>query len=304
MTTRTADADADALVARIAQLRHEHANRSEMEGIMRSRAALRSWGEPVPAALAACTRDELVAANRHKWLRDAEATVCTLDYNAFAAGTFHVIDGRDIGMQPRGSLGISIGAHLHDLARDYLPRSARCPVAAVAVNVEAVARATVDPAFRDVATASQRVRAAVACIAAHEYAHHVVALLDGDALPPTASIEGTVGQLNTRGPDKPANDRAHGAAWVRGYAHLVHRAAFLPHRSVWLARFSDDVRAATAVDPDAVLDALRPDFARFAPDDLLADLLRTPAPPAFLTLFDDGTAARSATETTTNGSHS
>lgn len=265
---------------------------------MRSRAAFRSWGEPVPSALAACTRDELVATHRHKWLRDAEATVCTLDYKAFTAGTFHVIDGRDIGMQPRGYLGISVGARLHDLARDYLPRSARFPVAAVAVNIEAVTRVTVDPVFRDVATAAQRIRAAVACVAAHEYTHHVVALLDGDTLPPGATIEGTVGQLNTSGHDKPTNVRGHGAAWVRGYAHLVHRAAFLPQRPVWLSRFSDDVRAATALDPDAVLDALRADFARFAPDDLLADVLRTPAPPAFLTLFDDGTAARSATETT------
>lgn len=294
----TDDSEDGPLVARLAQLRYEHESRSEMDGVMRSRAAYQSWCEPLPLALAICTRDELVAEYRYKWLRDAEATIRTLDNKAFNAGTFHVIDGRDIGMQQRGYFGFSVGAHLHDLARDYLPRSARCPVAAVAVNVEAVARVTVDSAFRDATTASQRVRAAVACIAAHEYAHHVVALLDGDTLPPTASIEGTVGQLNARGHDKPTNDRAHGAAWVRGYAHLVHRAAFLPHRSVWLDRFRADLRYATAVDPDAVLDALRPDFDGFAPDALLVEMLRSPAPAGFLALFDPRDAARSAMETT------
>jgi len=298
----TTDADAEAFIARVAQLRDEHANRSNMEGILRSRAAFLNWGEPIPAALAICTRDELVKANREHWLRDAECVIRTLDHRAFANGTFHVIDGQAIGMPDRGYLGMAAAAHLHKLAADYLPRTARNPVAAVAVHVDAVARNTIGTLCDGREEASRKVRAVVACIAAHEYAHHVVAEVEGETIPPTASIEGTIKQL--RAGTRPAGHsaRVHGARWCRAYGHLLKRAAFLPHHDLWVDRFRADIKAATKVDPDAVLDSLHSEFARFTFDDLLADVLRSPAPAGFTGLFDERGAARSAMETRNDGS--
>lgn len=258
---------------------------------MRSAAAIRSWGEKVPVSLEVTTRDALVAEHGETWLRDAECVVRSLDWRAFTQGSFHVIDGRDIGMPATGYMGMTVGAHLHQLARDYLPQAGRDAVAAVAVHVDAVARNTVSAACPNRVDASKRIGAAVACIAAHEYAHHVVAVVEGYRLPPTASIEGTVGRLRDKGHDKQANSRSHGAPWCRAYGHLVARAAYLPRHDVWTERYRVDLRAATAVDPDAVLDALRCEFARFSSDDALADVLRTPAPSEFLELFDNQPAA-------------
>lgn len=296
-----ADSEGAALAALVTTLRRQHAERSEAEGIMRSRLAIQSWGDRVPAALSSCTRDELVAANRDRWLRDAECTVRTLDPSAFTGGTFHVIDGRDLGMPTTGYMGMAVAAHLHELAREYLPRSARNPVAAVAVNVEAVARCTVGSVCVNREHAIKQVRAAIAAIAAHEYAHHVVSVVEGETIPATASIEGTVNLLRTKGTDKPSNSQAHGAAWCRAYAHLLRRASFLPCRDVWEGRFRDDMRIAAPVDPDAVLDALGTECDQFTAHDALADVIRTPAPKTFLTLFDNRDAARSATEVVIHG---
>lgn len=281
----TADFDADRFAALVARLQHEHANRSEAEGIMRSQAAIRSWGDKVPAALTACSRAELVDAYRHTWLRDAEFTVRTLDPAAFNGGTFHVIDGRDIGLANRGFFGFTTPG-MHELTRDYLPRTARNPVAAVVVNPEAVARATVDAFPQQPDAAADRIRAAVACVAAREFAHCVVAVVEGEAAPAGAMIELTVNRLNTSGQDRPHNARAHSGPWCRAYAHLVKRAAFLPHHEVWIDRYRQDVRFAACVDPDAVLDALHVEFARFTATDALADILRTSAPSGFVELFN------------------
>lgn len=289
----TTEFDVEQFAAHVARLQHEHAHRSEEQAAMRSAAAIRSWGEKVPASLDVATRDALVAEYRGAWLRDAECLIRTLDWRAFTRGSFHVIDGRLIGM-PDGYMGIAVGAHLHELARDYLPRAARNPVAAVAVLPEAVARNTVGPVCEGHDATVCKIRAAVACVAAHEYAHHVVAVVEGRQVPSTASIEGSVGLLRANGHDKQVNARRHNAAWCRAYAHLVKRAAFASRHDVWIERYRGDVRTATAVDPDAVLDALHSDFARFSRDDALADVIRTPAPAAFLHLFTDTPAAASA----------
>lgn len=289
----TTDFDVEQFAAHVARLQHEHANRSEELGAMRSAVAIRSWGERVPASLDVTTREALVAEHRKAWLLDAECVVRTLDWQAFTQGSFHVIDGRDIGI-PDGIMGIAVGAHLHDLARAYLPRGARNPLAAVAVMPEAVARQTVGLVCGGRDKAIAKIRAAVACVAAHEYAHHVVAVIEGQTIPLTASIEGTIGLLRSSGHNKPVNALRHNAAWCRAYGHLVKRAAFVARHDVWIDRYRADLRAATAVDPDAVLDALHSDFARFSSDDALVDVIRTAAPPAFLSLFPDTPAAVSA----------
>ena len=47
----TADRDIEALAIRFATLQAEHDQRDEDEAMQRSRNAIRSWGERVPAAL-------------------------------------------------------------------------------------------------------------------------------------------------------------------------------------------------------------------------------------------------------------
>lgn len=289
------DIDAEQFAILVATLQHEHDTRSEVEGIMRTRAAIRSWGDRTPSTFQPVLREALVAEHRNTWLRDAEAAVRVLDRRAFERGSFHVIDGREIAM-PDGYMGLSVCAHLHELARDYLPRSARAPVAAVAVSVEAVAHQTVDFVCAEPQAAADKIRAAVSCIAAHEYAHHVVALVAGEQLPPGATIEGTIRSLTTKGHDRPANKRAHGAAWCRAYAHAVKRAASMRHHTIWVERFRADVKFAQAGDPDAMLDALHSDLARFTADDALADVIRTPAPAGFLKLFDSTQGANHASD--------
>jgi hypothetical protein len=217
----TADFDADQFAALVARLQREHASRSETNAAMRSAAAIRSWGAPVPPALDVALRDSIVAEHRTTWLRDAECLIRTLDYQAFAHGTFHVIDGRSIGMPLNGYMGLSVGAHMHTLVRGYLPRTAANPVAAVAVLPEAVARNTCGLVCHARDAAIGQMRAAVAAVAAHEYAHHVVAVVEGDRLPDGACIDATIAGLRSRGIDRGHSAAKHGPAWCRAYAHLV-----------------------------------------------------------------------------------
>lgn len=292
----TADFDVEQFAAHVARLQHEHATRSEREAAMRSAAAIQSWGAKVPPAIDAAIRDQIVAEHRTGWLRDAECVIRTLDHQAFPNGTFHVIDGRELGMPTTGYMGLSICAHMHIIARDYLPRLARNPVAAVAVLPEAIARNTCGTVCDARDAAIGQMRAAVAAVAAHEYAHHVVAVVEGDELPAGACIDATIAGLRARGINKAHHDAKHGPRWLRAYAHLVRRAAFVPHHAEWIARFRADVAAVQRHGPtgDAILDALHTDFLRFTNDDALADVIRTPAPESFSRLFHDTTAAVTA----------
>lgn len=292
----TADFDLQQFAAHVARLQHEHATRSEKEAAMRSAAAIRSWGCKVPPAFDMAIRDQIVAEHRTAWLRDAECVIRTLDHRAFADGTFHVIDGRVIGMPTTGYMGLSIAAHMHIIARDYLPRMAHNPVAAVAVLPEAVARNTCGMVCHARDAAIGQMRAAVAAVAAHELAHHVVAVVEGDPLPAGACIDATIAGLRSRGIDKGHSAAKHGPRWLRAYAHLVRRAAFVPHHAEWVARFRADVAAVQPHGPtgDAILDALHTDFLRFTNDDLLADVIRTPAPESFSRLFHHTPAAVTA----------
>jgi hypothetical protein len=227
-----------------------------------------------------------VKAQRVKWLRDAEATIRVLDWQAFTDGTFHVIDNRDIGMPATGFAGLAAGDQLHDLARDYLPRSARNPVAAVAVNPDVVARMTVGTFSPDSTTAVAKVRAAIAAIAAHEYAHCVADRVAGKRLPAGATLDHIIGSLTSGTATADAHrTQSHGPQWCRAYCHLVTRAGFLLHHDEWLARLRADVQAAQVGDADSMLDALNSELLRYTADDRLEDVLRTPAPTGFLALF-------------------
>jgi hypothetical protein len=227
-----------------------------------------------------------VAAHRTAWLRDAEATVRVLDWRAFTDGrTFHVIDGREIGMPDKGFAGLVAGAQLHELARDYIPRTARHPVAAVAVQPDVVARMTVGLFHADAAEAIPLVRAAIAAIAAHEYAHVVADRVAGVRLPSGATLDQIISSLSGRVSEPGHRAKSHGPQWCRAYAHMVTRAASMRHHDEWVKRLRGDIEATGVGSADAMLDALHPELVRYTADDQLEDILHTPAPAGFLELF-------------------
>jgi hypothetical protein len=227
-----------------------------------------------------------VVAHRTAWLRDAEATVRVLDWKAFTDGrTFHVIDGREIGMPDKGFAGLVAGAQLHELARDYLPRTARNPVAAVAVHPDVVARMTVGLFHADAAEAIPLARAAIAAIASHEYSHVVADRVAGVRLPEGATLDQIINSLSGRVSEPGHRAKSHGPQWCRAYAHMVTRAAFLPHHDEWVKRLRGDIEATGMGSADEMLDALHPELVRYTADDQLEDVLRTPAPAGFLNLF-------------------
>jgi len=238
---------------------------------------------------------DTLEAHRTGWLRDAEATVRTLDWRAFIDGSFHVIDGRDIGMPDKGFGGLVAGDELHDLAREYLPRSARNPVAAVAVHPVVVARMTVGSFNADSAVAVTRVRAAIAAISAHEYAHVVADRVAGKRLPAGATLEQIIESLSGRAVEPGHRTTSHGPQWCRAYCHLVTRASFLRHHDEWVKRLRGDVEAVGVGCADEMLDALHPELTRYTADDRLEDVLRSAPPARFVELFDARDAARSAT---------
>jgi len=225
-------------------------------------------------------------AHRTGWLRDAEATIRVLDWKAFTDGrSFHVIDGKEIGMPQNGFAGLVAGDQLHELAREYLPRSARNPVAAVAVHPDVVARMTVGTFNADAATAVARVRAAISALAAHEYAHVLADRVAGKRLPAGTTLEQVIESLSGRVLEPSHRTKSHGPQWCRAYCHLVTRAASLRHHDEWVKRLRGDVEATGVGSADAMLNALHPELVRYTVDDSLEHILRTPAPAGFLNLF-------------------
>jgi hypothetical protein len=229
-----------------------------------------------------------VKAQRTSWLRDAEATVRVLDWRAFTDGrTFHVIDGREIGMPDKGFAGLVAGAQLHELARDYLPRTARNPVAAVAVHTDVVARMTVGLFHADAAEAIPLARAAIAAIAAHEYSHVVADRVAGVRLPDGTTLDQIINSLSGRVSEPGHRAKSHGPQWCRAYAHMVTRAASMRHHDEWVKRLRGDIEAVGVGTADAMLDTLHAELVRYTVDDSLEDILRSPAPAGFLTLFQN-----------------
>lgn len=233
--------------------------------------------------------DDVIEEHRTTWLRQAEATLMDLDPRAYAdAGMINALDFAEIGIKVVGILGFAAEAELHVLASHLLPeRDLDAPAAAVAVNVDRIARTT--PALSTMAGDRDPVgmiRAAVAAVAAHELAHVLDAEAAGRRLPPGATLDQVVRSLTDGRATAPVHQAtAHGAGWLRAYLHLVVRASRLPEYRTWLARLTLDVKAVLPHEPARYLDALREELVAHRRETRLVEILRTPAPAGFLSLF-------------------
>jgi hypothetical protein len=259
------------------------------------------YTKPTPAPPATMTIDAIVASHRQAWLRDAAATLTVLDWRAFTDGrTMHVIDARDTGAPAEGYAGFAAGCQLHEVAGHLLPNSQTTrPAAAVAVNVDALVRCLrlSSTSVADEGAAIGTIRAAVAAVAAHELAHVIEAQATGRRLPAGATLATVVGDLANGKTYAPSHQtRVHGPEWTRAYAHLLTRASRLPHYDQWVEWFVRSVRAVLPHQPAAYIDALEPELTSFTADDLLVDIIRSPAPAGFMDLFNTRDAALSAKE--------
>jgi hypothetical protein len=246
------------------------------------------------------TLEQIVETHRSQWLRDAAATLTILDWRAFTDGrAMHVIDANVTGAPSGGFLGFASGCQLHEVASHVLPLSRTTrPAAAVAVNVDALVRC-LRPSITSAAdegAAIGKIRAAVAAVAAHELAHVIEAQATGRKIPAGSTLATVVASLaDGTAYDKKHLTRVHGPEWTRAYCHLLTRASRLPHYDQWLERFCRDLHLLMPYPADDYLDALHPELVRYTADDLLLDIIRSPAPAGFVALFQSRDAAQPAT---------
>ncbi len=224
--------------------------------------------------------DAMIDEHRNAWLRTAEATLAGLDPRGFTAGPLAVIDFRALGAPAAGHLGFTAGAELHELARDFIPPGA---AVAVAVNVDRIA------STRSAGTV-ETIGHAITVIAGHELAHVLDDQARGERLPAGATLEQVLRSLTDgRARDDAHRRRSHGPGWCRAYLHLLARAAGLPSRGAWIEGFIRDAAAVLPHPGDAYFDALYPELVSTRVDARLVDVLRSPAPAGFLSLFTPST---------------
>jgi hypothetical protein len=240
----------------------------------------------ISATAAPADVEQLVEVHRETWLRQAEATIMALDPQDYRHGrTFHVLDFTEVGAPPRGYLGFTAGDQLHELAEHLLPHSRNVPAAAVAVNVEAIAREAVTTADAHTSDRLDAIRAAVAAVAAHELAHALDARAEGRRLPEGAALDAVVRSLvDGRASNHEHQTKTHSPGWLRAFLHLTLRHG--SRERAWFARVVADVAAVMPHEAETYFDALRPDFMQHRREARLVDVLRSPAPRAFLDLFD------------------
>lgn len=238
------------------------------------------------------SHEELVQLHRGTWLRDAEATLTVLDWRAYTDGrTLHVLDARAIGGPERGYLGFVAGAQLHELAADLLPRKySTQPAAAVAVNVDALVpclRLSLSTEAHQ-GSAVDRIRAAVAAVAAHELAHVIDHQATGGRLPAGTTLEAVLHTLRDGTATSTSNlAKSHGPSWVRAYCHLIARGFRLTRSEEWATALHRDIGAVPLPhQAGTYLDALHPELVQYSANDELVGILRTPAPAGFMALFD------------------
>lgn len=220
--------------------------------------------------------DAVIQERRGAWLRDAEAELTALDPHGFTDGRLAVIDFRTLGAPAEGYFGFTAGAELHELAADFLPPGV---AVAVAVNVDVIARIRGDGRIDTIGPA-------ITALAGHELAHVLDSQARGYRLPPGATLEQVLRSM-TQGRATAAADRrqSHGPGWARAFLHLLVRASRRGDRRAWVEGFIRDAAVVLPHPGDAYFDTLQAELASTHVEARLVDVLRSPAPAGFLSLF-------------------
>jgi hypothetical protein len=275
------DLEVAALAVRVAMLAAAHEDHDELAARRQTRAAMRSWGERVPAALAPA-RDIAILQERHagRWLREAEAFARAVDPGLAAAGV-HVCDYDTLGITSTAGSGFVYPRGLFEVVRHRLAANAT-PGHIVAVNLPGhVAAVTEAAGDADEAAIGEAVALSLCGTVVHELAHLAVNDAAGRRLPAGITFDDF-----RRATARPAGDQAanHGPQWIRAFAHSTTRAERLRPTYFWWRLFRDDVRRQATVCPSDIDEALADELTDVeAP---IADILRRPAPTAFTDLFD------------------
>lgn len=241
----------------------------------------------------------LALAHKSYLCRAAEATVALLDTSEFRNGrSFAVIDITELGASSAAKVFGFTVCHFHELAADYLPaRVSSKPCSAVAVNIAAIGR-QLSPAMPcSSETLLRQLHACTAAVAAHEYAHNVVAVVKGKHLPEGFTLEQALASLSAKATEPGRHRASHCESWLRAYIHLTTRGAGTScHPKEWHRALQRDVEAARLGQVAGFIEALKEELQRFDFTHRLADIIRTPAPAGFLQLFAQRDAERSTPE--------
>lgn len=237
---------------------------------------------------------ELSASIRAKWLLDATAWLRVLDHAELAGRHTLILDKHQFpGASDREADAFTSPLGVYDLVAPFVPCSRLLPGPVVFVDTAVVAKAV---AHREPHDAVHAGRLIVNAIAMHEYAH----VIDFEARGVTLPAGVTLDNIFAANVTATATRITHGSHWLRAYCHLICRSMATPaHRDFYLDFARGDVAGYGLGEIDDFFTALDSDVAAVGLDAPLIEVVRSPAPYAFVELFDQRDAARSASEETT-----
>lgn len=266
----------DELAALVAMKAAEHEQRSEWAGRRRSREAITTMGEPIPAELCEA-RDIDILRERHEgyWLASAAGFVRGLDPNGLGAGQVHVVSCEQLGIASNGLTGFTLpGRSMFEACRGHLPVTAE-PGPVIVVSTTAILKTSL-PALPDDAsdtTVQENCRIWITGVVMHEVAHTVEQAVAGLEAPQ----EITVTHLRLLQAE-PRQRNEHTAAWARAFGHLAYRAAARPPAFYWQGFATSDIRYDIPGNDDEWRLLLANEAAVTDPDEPLVDVIRRPFP--------------------------
>ena len=233
--------------------------------------------------------DDLLRRHRERIIADAHAGLLAVDPVGLHARPIHVVDFDEIGVRSEAVGGFTLSDGGWADLRPILPAGAK-PGPVVALNL----RAEIADAVRDCppgATEAEIVESAARIInwtALHEYGHVVDCDAADQIVCPDIDIPGPPDLAHiVRALAQPRSiadsTAAHGAQWVRALYHAQRRHGWKRY-DISIDQWWNDV-ARYVPDPGPLATALLNEWHQNPRTEPLVDVLRRPAPAAYLDLF-------------------
>lgn len=226
--------------------------------------------------------DRLVAEKADRWLADATALCRLADHAGLGEDTtVHVVDAAALPPEARRSAIAWTAGGLDKPLRPLLRDRRGGPV--LVIDLQAVARWRLDYATLTPDLADRLGSLEVRQVALHELAHARLAEAEGRRIP--AGVD--LALLAAASADLPPGHdrRTHGSQWCRAYLHLSRRvSAVWPGRWWMEAAVLDVGRYLGGQSCSRLADTLKPEHNSDRP---LVEILRSPAPPDFVTQFSE-----------------